>query len=275
MKENLEAFTAPRASFALNSLPALAKCTKLRRLDLSLVATPIPFKDLKKSLTNLSDLRVLLLPSSTTIADSESVAIPWPPRLSRVQFSGHFSPEPMRSFRWPPALTSLTIQNCSDLSLTNLSCLLCSPDLNRTLKRLTISGLNRRLSPESITSILALVPALSFLSIPGDMVESTFLELLCHIGIPTLEVLEFGHPNLDPTLYFTTEGLQKAIEFGLPNLYAVGIAEMFISGDGMIDDDSIDELLLKRAETRKSHPAAGNTEMTKRTLSIPPGVYYV
>ncbi|KAL4808897.1 hypothetical protein BDV18DRAFT_133430 [Aspergillus unguis] len=213
VKENLEIFLAPRASFASNSLPAIAKCTKLRHLDLSLVATPIPFKELKRSLSNLQNLRSLRLPQSTSITDSESLGLPWPPHLSRVHFSGYFFPEPMRSFRWPTSLTTLTLINCADLSLSNLSSLLCSPDLNRTLKRLTISGLNRRLSPESITSILALVPALSFLSIPGDMVESTFLELLCHIGIPTLEVLEFGHPNVDPGTRMWTQqytSLQRA-----------------------------------------------------------------
>ncbi|KAL4921018.1 hypothetical protein BDW62DRAFT_175766 [Aspergillus aurantiobrunneus] len=276
VKENLEVFVAPRASFASNSLPALAKCSKLRYLDLSLVATPIPFRDLKRSLSNLPNLQTLRLPQSTSITNSDSCAVPWPPHLRRLQFSGHFSADAIRSFRWPTSLTSLTLKNCSDLSLPNISSLMCSPDLNRTLKRLTISGLNRRLSPESITSILALIPALSFLSVPGDMVDSTFLDLLCHIGIPTLEVLEFGYPNLDPTIYFATDSLVRALEFGLEKVYAVGFAETFVSDDGMLDDDAVDEFLLNRTKLRKSLPVPTDVPVANQpTFSIQPGVYYI
>ncbi|KAJ0416764.1 hypothetical protein BJY00DRAFT_290802 [Aspergillus carlsbadensis] len=267
VKDNLEVFLAPRASFASNSLPSLSKCSKLRLLDLSLVATPMLFKDLKKSLSSLEDLRTLRLPQSTSVMDAESFNIPWPPHIHRLQFSGHFSAAPMRSFPWPPSLTTLTLKNCADLSLANLSSLMCSPDLSRTLKRLTISGQNRHLSADSITSILAMVPELSFLSIPGDMVDGTFFELLCHIGLPTLEVLEFGYPSVDPEVYFTTESLLKALDYGLPTLTAVGFAEIFCSGEDSLDDDAVDDFLLKRAETRKSSQTG--------TGSIDPGVYYV
>ncbi|KAL4952575.1 hypothetical protein BDW69DRAFT_195526 [Aspergillus filifer] len=276
LKENLEVFSAPRASFGSNSLPAIAKCSKLRYLDLSLVITPIPFKDLKRSLSNLSRLQTLKLPHANSVTDTESIGIPWPPQLRRMQFSGHFSADAIRSFRWPPSLTSLTIKNCADLSLSNLSSLMCSPDLNRTLKRLTISGLNRRLSPEAITSLLALTPALSYLSIPGDMVDGTFFDLVSHIGIQTLEVLEFGHPNLDPTVYFTTEGLLKALEFGLPNVRAVGFAEVFISDDGELDDDAVDDFLNNRVKTKKSLPAQfDGPDGNIATLDVEPGVYYL
>ncbi|KAL2810413.1 hypothetical protein BJX63DRAFT_402227 [Aspergillus granulosus] len=265
VKDNLEVLLAPRASFASNSLPSLSKCSKLRLLDLSLVATPIPFKDLKRSLSSLEDLRTLRLPQSTSVMDSGSYNIPWPPHLRRLQFSGHFSAALMRSFPWPPSLTSLTLKNCADLSLTNLSSLMCSPDLARTLKRLTILGQNRKLSPDSITAILAMVPELSFLSIPGDVVDDAFFELLCHIGIPTLEVLEFGYPSVDPEVYFTMESLLKALESGLPNLRAVGFAEIFCAREDSLDDDAVDDFLLKRAEMRKL-PEAGTAD---------PGVYYI
>ncbi|KAL5343347.1 hypothetical protein BJX70DRAFT_165899 [Aspergillus crustosus] len=273
VKENLEVFLAPRASFAVNSLPALAKCSKLRYLDLSLVATFIPFKDLKKSLSHLSNLHTLRLPQATSITDSESAGTPWPPQLQRLQFSGHFSGDHIRSFSWPKTLTNLTLKNCSDLSLSNLSSLMCSPDLNRTLKRFTISGLNRRLSPEAITAALALMPSLSFLSIPGDLVDGAFFELLCHVGIPTLEVLELGHPNADSAVYFSTESLLKALEFGLPSVRAVGFAEVFVSDDGQIDDDAVDDFLLDREELRASHPSPAGQAL--RTLNVQAGVYYV
>ncbi|KAL2816790.1 hypothetical protein BDW59DRAFT_136215 [Aspergillus cavernicola] len=274
VKDNLEIFYAPRASFALNSLPALSKCSKLHFLDLSLVATPIPFRDLKKSISNLQNLQALRLPQSTSITNSESNSfeIPWPPHLRRVQFSGYFTAAVMHSFPWPPSLTSLALKNCSDLSLSNLSSLMCSPDLSRTLKRLTISGQNRYLSPECINAILAFIPALSFLSIPGDMVDDTFFDLLCHMSIPTLEVLEFGYPGVDSAVYFTTEGLLGALEYGLPNLRAAGFAEIFCSGDGMLDDDAVDDFLLNRAESKKNEPGA---VVSDSTMHVQPGVYYV
>ncbi|KAL4873338.1 hypothetical protein BDV12DRAFT_160866 [Aspergillus spectabilis] len=273
LKENMEVFLAPRVSFASNSLPALSKCFKLRYLDLSLVATPIPFKDLKKSLSHLSNLHTLRLPQSTSITDSDSFRTPWPPQLRRLQFSGHFSGDHIRSFPWPTSLTNLILKNCSDLSLSNLSSLMCSPGLNRTLKRFTISGLNRRLGPESITATLALMPPLSFLSIPGDLVDSTFFDLLCHVGIPTLEVLELGYPSADSAVYFSTEGLLKALEYGLPNVRAVGFAEIFVSDDGMLDDDAVDNFLLNREELRRSRPSLAG--MSLHTLDMDPGLYYV
>ncbi|KAI9367182.1 hypothetical protein BJX61DRAFT_547732 [Aspergillus egyptiacus] len=271
VKENLEVFFAPRASFASNSLPAISKCTKLRYLDLSLVATPIPFRDLKKSLSNLENLHTLRLPQSTSIMDSESDASknPWPPNLRRLQFSGNFTATAMQSFPWPPSLTSLSLRNCSDLSLPNLSSLISSPDLGHTLKRLTISGQNRHLSPDSINAILAFIPALTFLSVPGDMVDKTFFDLLSHIDIPTIEVLEFGLPSADPMVYFETDNLLKALEYGLPNVTAVGIAEIFCSDDG-IDDDAVDEFLLNRAEQKTDQSGAGISDS-----HVVPGVYYV
>ncbi|KAL4881135.1 hypothetical protein BJY04DRAFT_66469 [Aspergillus karnatakaensis] len=273
VKQNLEVFIAPRASFASNSLPAISKCSKLRHLDLSLVATRIPFKDLKKSLSSLNDLQTLRLPLANSVTDSDSFRTPWPSQLRRMQFSGHFSNDHIRSFPWPRTLTNLTIRNCSDLSLSNLSSLLCSPDLNRTLRRLTISGDNHRLTPEAITATLALMPPLFFLSVPGDLVDGTFFDLLCHVGIPTLEVLELGFPNADPTLYFNTEDLLRALKFGLPSVRAVGFAEILVPDDGSIDDDTVDDFLLNREELRKSLPPSA--EIVGPSVHVEPGVYYV
>ncbi|KAL3474176.1 hypothetical protein BJX99DRAFT_232018 [Aspergillus californicus] len=273
VKDNLEVFYAPRVSFASNSLPAISKCTRLRSLDLSLVATSIHFRELKKSISHLENLHTLWLPQSTSIKNTESASseIPWPPGLHRVQFSGHFTAAAMQSFLWPSSLTSLNLKNCSDLSLPNISTLVSNPGLGRTLNRLTISGQNRHLSPESINATLAFMPDLSFLSIPGDVVDDTFFDILCHANAPTLEVLEFGYPSVEPAVYFTTENLIKALDLGLPNLRAVGFAEIFCSED-MLDDDAVDDFLLNREELRKNQPGAG---ISDSTIHMQPGVYYV
>ncbi|KKK18604.1 hypothetical protein AOCH_007069 [Aspergillus ochraceoroseus] len=272
VKENLEVLIAPRVSF---SLPALSKCLKLRHLDLSLVGDAMPFPLLKRAVSRLDNLTALRLPQSTSISDSESFSIPWPPSLRRLQFSGRFSPLVMPTFPWPPSLTTLTLKNCADLSETTLSTLISSPDLARTLKRLTVSGFNRHLSSESINAILVFLPNLSFLSIPGDLVESTFLDLLYHVGSGALEVLEFGYPSFDAALYFTHAELLRLLRRhgAVPNLRAVGFSEVFCTEDRMVDDDEIDEILTRRAQ---SGPSVQTSPDAHRSVSdVDPGVYYV
>ncbi|THC91596.1 hypothetical protein EYZ11_008939 [Aspergillus tanneri] len=248
VKENLEVFIAPRVSF---SLPALSKCVNIRTLDLSLVGDPIPFTNLHQAINQLRKLVTLRLPRSTILTVPESSTIEWPPLLHRLQLSGRFNPLVMPTFTWPPSLTSLSLKNCSDLSVSNLGSLMSSPRLNHSLQQLTISGANRGLQTESINSILAFLPRLISLSIPGDMVEDTFFEILCHMTPPvSLEVLEFAYPSLAPNLVFSTESLIAALHSGLGNLRAVGFADLFCTELRILEDEEVDEILQKHAAQR-------------------------
>ncbi|PWY91048.1 hypothetical protein BO70DRAFT_307552 [Aspergillus heteromorphus CBS 117.55] len=278
IKENLEVFIAPRISFAINSLPALSKCTKLRNLDLSLVNDPIPFSSLKKALSSLHKLTTLRLPLSTTLTDYShlAAAVDWPPNLHRLQLSGHFSALAIATFPWPRTMTSLTLKNCADLSFSNLAGLMSCPHLT-TLKRLAISGSNRGLQPESINSIPIFLPWLISLSVPGDLVNDSFFDILSHMHPPLpLEVLEFGLPSIDPSVTFRTDSLVAALGYGLENVRSVGFSEVFCTDQRIIEDEEIDEMLLKRSSKRKpSHSEGSQNEVEKSDDDTVIGVYYI
>ncbi|KAI9041172.1 F-box domain protein [Aspergillus affinis] len=275
VKENLEVFIAPKVSFSTNSLPALSKCTNLRSLDLALVNDPIPFTNLKQALSPLHKLNTLRLPNSTNLTSAESTspstAVAWPPQITRLQLSGRFNPLTIPSFAWPASLTSLSIKNCADLSVSNLGSLLSSPHLNNSLRRLSISGANRGLQPESINAILAFLPGLAILSVPGDMVDDTFFDILCHMAPPVaLEELEFGFPSQDPSLVFSTEALIRALGCGLRDLRAVGFADIFCTEERINEDEELEEILLKRVAERPDPP-----EHWKEVDDLLVGVYYL
>ncbi|KAF9886082.1 hypothetical protein FE257_012017 [Aspergillus nanangensis] len=277
IKEHLEVFIAPRVSFSGNSLPALSKCLHLRYLDLSLVGDPVAFPSLKKALSNLPQLASLRLPQSSVLtgdtfrnehrrsnSNDNNTEPAWPPHLHRLQVSGRFSPHQIPLFIWPSALTSLTLKNCVDLSVENIGSLMSSPQLGQ-LKRLTISNANRHLHPDSINAIPAFLPSLIFLSVPGDLIEDTFFDMLHHMIPPlALETLEFGYPHLDASLNFSTKALVQTLETGLANLRAVGFSELFCSDQRIQEDEEIDDLLERRAAEQDG--ASGEFDV---------GVYYM
>ncbi|RHZ68149.1 F-box domain protein [Aspergillus thermomutatus] len=270
VKENLEVFLAPRVSFAVNSLPALSKCTNLRHLDLSLVVDPIPFPDLKKSLSRLPRLRTLRLPHSTNLDVPDSSRTEWPPLLHKLQLSGHFSATTIPSFSWPPALTSLTLKNCTDLSVTSIACLLSSPQLSETLRHLAISNANRGLEPGSINAVTAFLPDLTSLSVPGDMVDETFFDVLYSLSPPlALEVLEFDMPFSDPILHFETASLIMALSKGLRNVRSIGFSDIFCTDERIVEDEGVDDVLHKHAKQRAEQGVVTAVDETEV------GVYYM
>ncbi|PYH95553.1 hypothetical protein BO71DRAFT_482847 [Aspergillus ellipticus CBS 707.79] len=279
IKENLEVFLAPRISFAVNSLPALSKCTKLRYLDLSLVGDPIPFPNLKKALSGLSKLTTLRLPISTTLTDYSHSAptIDWPPNLHRLQLSGQFVSLAIAAFPWPRTLTSLTLKNCTDLSVSNLGSLMSNPRL-ATLKRLVISGFNRNLQPESINAVPVFLPELISLSVPGDLVNDSFFDIISHMHPPLpLETLEFDFPSIDPSISFRTDSLVTALGYGLENLRSVGFSEVFCTNQRIIEDEEIDEVLLTRFAKKPSSQFESSQNGAEKGDDAGPvvGVYYI
>ncbi|KAE8148722.1 hypothetical protein BDV25DRAFT_13244 [Aspergillus avenaceus] len=261
VKGNLEVFAAPSLTFTISSLPALSKCLNLRNLDLSLVHDPIPFPALKQAISKHKKLTTLRLPQSTILTEPESARIPWPPSLQRLQISGRFNPLLIPTFSWPPALTSLALKNCSDLSVTNLGSLLSSPQLGSTLRRLTISGANRGVQPESINAIPAFLPNLTFLSVPGDMVDESFFDIICHMFPPlALTVLEFGLPCADLQLNFSTKSLVNALKTGLTNVREVGFANELVTDQLATEHDEIDDVLRQLEEHRVSQSGSGTQD---------------
>lgn len=254
---------------SVNSLPALSKCTNLRILDLSLVADPIPFPNLKKALNRLSRLTLLKLPRSTDLDPPETSLTAWPPLLHKLQISGHFSLATIPAFSWPNALTSLTLKNCADLSVTSIACLFSSAQLN-SLRRLTISHANRGLEPGSVNAVTAFLPDLTFLNVPGDIVDETLFDVLYILKPPlALEVIELDLPCSEPVLNFTTESLIQTLDKGLSNLRSIGFSEVYCTDQRVVEDEVVDEALHRNADQR----AGSDTKAEVDEIEV--GVYYM
>lgn len=128
-----------------------------------------------------------------------------------------------------------------------------SPQLSRCLSRLTISGFNRNLQPQSINAIPAFLPGLEFLSVPGDLVEETFFDMLGYMTPPlALEILEFGNPHFEAVIGFSTVSLVETLDAGLANLRAVGFAEAYLTEQRILEDEEIDNVLQARVKEKKA-----------------------
>ena len=226
--------------------------------------------NLEKSLRHLEKLHTLRLPRHTSLTTTTTVR--WPSTLHRVQVSGTFSTSAISSFSWPPHLNSRTLENCNDLSVNSLGSLISSPQLDSRLRRLTISHLNRNLQPESICAIPAFLPRLAFLSVPGDLVDDAFFDLLRPFPLSaplSLQVLELGYPYLDPEVGFQTTSLLDTLDAGLSQLRSVGFAEVFVTERRIVEDEEIDLALQKRADEHARRLGADAHNYTDV------GVYYL
>ena len=146
-----------------------------------------------------------------------------------------------------------------------------SPQLGESLQRLTISGSNRGLTPESINAIPAFLPKLNFLSVPGDMVEDSFFIILCHVFPPLeLEVLEFGFPCEEFKLSFETKTLICALDSGLASLRSIGFVEDLVPDERQEEDVEIDNALQERVKRRDSQSGAESRDDEEQV-----GVYYI
>lgn len=266
-------FIANVAHHRINCLASLSKCSNLRYLDLYLVRESIPFTNLKKAISNLEKLTTVRLPRSTSLNVSDAANIKWPSNLQRLQLSGSFPPLFIDYFSWPDRLTSLTLRSCQDLSVGPMSSLLSSPQLSRTLRRLTVSGQNRGLQPESINAIPAFLPELKFLSVPGDMVVDSLFDMLstAFSARPlALEILEFGPSYNDDELGFSTDALIDALDKGLSNVRAIGFHEKWCTEERMTEDEYIEQALKARAKIRAMNGGAA----AEAENDVDVGVYY-
>ncbi|KAM0798385.1 hypothetical protein BDR22DRAFT_384004 [Usnea florida] len=126
VKKRLEEFVAPQASFAVNCLAALSKCSNLRHLDLSLVSEALSMIDLLRSTSLLPKLESLHLPrSSAHDASKDPMTCTWPVALQELYISGGIHDEALVSLgSLPPSLSHLRIGNCPHLSIVSIGNLL-------------------------------------------------------------------------------------------------------------------------------------------------------
>ncbi|KAI9697481.1 MAG: hypothetical protein M1820_007816 [Bogoriella megaspora] len=184
VRNNLEEFVAPQASFAINCFASLSKCTSLWLLDLALIRESIPLKSLLKCLSHLHNLTVFYFPRLLDFSDPEIYT--WPPKLRELHITSGGIPQsflPCMS-SLPYTLNTLTIQRCSQVYGASLRQLLGTT--LGTLTNLRIAEM-LHLSQHSLDFILAQCPHLEQLSVPINNIGQEFLDPL-HKNLCYLEI---------------------------------------------------------------------------------------
>lgn len=153
VKNQLEVFTAPQATFGVASLAALGKCKNLHHLDLSLVSEALDRSDLSRSFRNLEQLDFLALPRAGKIELVDFIQI-IPPNLRECHM------------------------NCTIDSTRDTSEIGSVPPPNYTLKRLTLQGHAARAHASVFDRIPEYLPNLEYLAIGRLPSEITAIALI-------------------------------------------------------------------------------------------------
>lgn len=223
-KDSLEEFRAPQASFAVNCLPALAKCQNLRSLDLSLVSESPPLPLLFRTVSHLSNLEIFRLPRSSGFGvHHNGDAIEWPPKLAELSLSGGIDAHFLHGVvSFPQTLRSIVVEHCplaKGYAITHLLRNAIRPLKN--LEYIKIAHMPR-LSAHAMDDILFLLPQIKKLSISVDYItpamfdeghfshfqdpliagvdngeQPPFGQPLSHEHLHTLELTNSGHPNVE------------------------------------------------------------------------------
>jgi len=208
VKENLEEFVAPQVSFALNCFPALAKCKKLKRLDLSLVTDIGGLQTLFNTVRGLPELLELRLPRSSGFGTRVNPGdVVWPPRLKRLFLSGALDANFLQGIvKLPPPLEELTVEHLPLAKGVAVRMLLETIALEGVpLKYLRLSNMPR-LSDTSLDNTLSLLPNLETLSISVDYITSNFIDTEFQnlrpgdLKLRVLELTNSGNPGVEDKL---------------------------------------------------------------------------
>ncbi|KAI9674843.1 MAG: hypothetical protein M1829_003583 [Trizodia sp. TS-e1964] len=187
LKGGLEEFVAPQASFAINCFAALAKCSRLRHLDLSLVSDSIALSDLFRVIKPLSQLSSLRFPRSSNYDRGFTTnSFSWPPNLESLHLAGGVSDNFLLNMHNPPRLSSLTIEHCPFAKPASIRTLLAK--LAPQLTRLKVSYHIPLLPFNGLDNILLICPNLVYLSIAVDFITDHFFQV--HNFPPMVHPLE-------------------------------------------------------------------------------------
>ncbi|KAK5111896.1 hypothetical protein LTR62_004628 [Meristemomyces frigidus] len=202
-KQSLEEFVAPQASFAINCLPALSKCSRLRILDLSLVSESPPLPELFKTVAHLAELRTFRLPRSGGFGvHARTTDLPWPPRLEDLTLSGgidgHFL---VGVVAFPQTLRRVTIEHCPQVKGFALVHLLRTAI--RPLAKLESLKIRHmpRLSTRALDNILFMLPQLRKLSVSVDYITQA-----------VFDATHFNSLAKEPYLGFETSSWPSALD---------------------------------------------------------------
>ncbi|KAF2709825.1 hypothetical protein K504DRAFT_432796 [Pleomassaria siparia CBS 279.74] len=213
-KTSLEVFIAPQASFAINCWAALSKCSKLLRLDLSLVSECISYQSLNQTVKQLSSLTALMMPRCSAYEGTLALNnIQWPPRLRHLQLSGSIHGKLIWDFlrqpdTFPPTMSSLNISHCPGLDhreIRSLLKVLAGSITNVELHNLPAVKQGR------LNAILEWLPNLKSLTMSIEYISTGFAtpSTPSDASFPTAPT--FPSPQIKPLESFTlvTSGMQS------------------------------------------------------------------
>jgi len=263
VKNNLQEFVAPQASFAENCFPALSKCYDLRVLNLSLVSESPPLPKLFKTVAHLQQLRVFRLPRSGGFGvHYKPDSFAWPPRLEDLSLSGGIDAHFLHGVvAFPQTLRRLTIEHCplaKEFAVVSLLRTAVRP-LAR-LESLTIKHMPR-LGTKALDDVLLLLPQLQRLNISVDYISPAFMDddpfhhdkqsvllsiadpdrpigvAFSHKNLRTLELTNSGNPGIEDKI--TPIDIVIAIDDGaLPSLRQVRVAKSLLWHSAATSEDA-------------------------------------
>ncbi|RFU27174.1 hypothetical protein B7463_g9161, partial [Scytalidium lignicola] len=182
VKANIEEFSAPQASFAINSLAALSKCTHLRVLDLAWVSASIDQSLLFQAIGSLENLEILYYPRNSGGAwdqtKEEAKRFKWPPKLKELYLSGGIGDYFLENhlIRVPESLEQLDITNCPQVSAYAL--LKTLEVLGSQLFHLTIRHPMNNLHVGDLDYIFTICPSLFMFKISADYISENMFDAI-------------------------------------------------------------------------------------------------
>ncbi|KAL8691516.1 MAG: hypothetical protein Q9218_003282 [Villophora microphyllina] len=185
VRDGLEAFVAPQASFAtsINCLASLSKCVHLRKLDLSFIAHTVGITQLLRSISKLTQLEWASLKCDDGEAALEPADFVWPPNLKKLEISGSLSNDTLRRFRSLPAsVVDLKFSYCTKINRRTLLGLL--GEFDDQLESLTIGRHNNYVPCGLLADWLQALPKLCRLQITMGRQDSSDLVVACNSDYP-------------------------------------------------------------------------------------------
>ena len=248
-------------------LAPLAKCQRLRRLDLHHTQTHsfshIDIYVLLACVGKLMSLLRLSLPPSsfaeTRLGDPRNANVEWPPNLAELQFNQTFPANKAWwaeiACHWPSTLNSLIFRDCKYAGLRSQTELRYKTFPQITSLRVDAIEAGR----EMIIGLDMLVggfPQLRFLSVPGNGMEFTVLPRLEPRGrlIPRIERLELTLDAGEVKNFSTYRTISRHATL-LPSLWQIRVHELYLEFDDVWADCQDADTLLKNRVIEQNNVA--------------------
>ncbi|WBW72676.1 F-box protein Pof5 [Schizosaccharomyces osmophilus] len=172
--ENLESFSGPQTGLGFTALRALSNCTRLKKIDLSVLSERIDLQYLFAGIRNLQYLEYIDFPALSKFSPGHNEC--WPPSLVHIGFAGAITDGFVAQSSFPPSLKSVCITNCPQLTDTGLFTLLSK--VGEIVTSVTIQYPMAELSRNALDCVFQLCPYASVVSVPANYITSNLFESL-------------------------------------------------------------------------------------------------